>query len=308
MVIDLYQPQRVKGKLFKHAVTLLSQKGRKFGAYSHQPEEDIIPNILWIQEAARAGSLGFLGCNPTHGLRCVIAGIDPTSGETFVAKLGFEKSADAVKIEYTALLDLHDQFPGVIKPTGYESADDWYLMRLPYLGNNSPSSMSHPAIEKLLSSWLSRETVEINECKLVAQMLKHAQTDHELSAWHRKIGALKISRALVHGDFAVWNLRNTNEGLFAIDWEWAEPEGIAGIDLVHGLRQEASMVLKLKPKAAIGWILEQLKSKEWAEYIKQSGWQSHHLDLVRIGLLNSHFNSKNDSRELLAEIGIHLVE
>jgi hypothetical protein len=306
MVLDLYQPQRLKGKAFKLAATLLSLTKHAHGAYSHQPAADILPSIPWLQQAARANSLGFMGCNPSHGLRCIIAGIDPETGGTFVAKLGFGKSADAIRGEHTALRMLDGQFPGVIKPSESETADDWYLMRLPYLGNNSPSSMSHPAIHQLLTSWLCEETVRIDECKLVAGMIARTQVDLKLSGWHLMTGALKISKALVHGDFAVWNLRNTPEGLFAIDWEWAEPEGLAGIDLVHGLRQEAVMVRKLHPKAAIAWMSEQLQSSTWLPYLTQSGWKNHVHDLLRIGLLNSHFNAHNDSRDLLAELGVHV--
>jgi hypothetical protein len=306
MVLDLYRPQRFKGKLFKLAATLLSQKGPRFGSYHHQPSTKILPHISWMHEAAREGSLGFLGCNPTHGLRCIIAGIDPTSGETFIAKLGFGESADTVRKEHAAIMNLYERLPGVIRPIGHESCDDWFLLRLPYLGNNSPSSMDPPAIKKLLCSWIYKETVRIDSLKPMSDIIHRAQVDRELSGWHQKIGALEVSRALVHGDFAVWNLRNTNKGLFAIDWEWAEPNGIAGIDLIHGLRQEASMVRKFKPEAAIQWMLEQLKSKAWTPYLKKSGWDNHLLDLLRIGLLNSHFNAKNDSSGLLAEIGIHV--
>ena len=306
IVIDLYQPQRLKGSAFKLATSMLSRTGKRLGAYTHSPDADLLPQIPSLQEPARAGSLGFLGCNPSHGLRCVIAGIDPKTGETFIAKLGLDESADAVRQEYESLLQLHHQFSGLVKPTAQESGDDWYLMRLPYLGNSSPSSMNLPAIAELLQSWTSNEVVRIDGCDLTASLIEHTQVNHALSGWHHKVGALKVSRALVHGDFAVWNLRNTKNGLFAIDWEWAEPKGIAGIDLIHGLRQEASMVRKLNAKAAIDWMLEQLKSDLWTPYLTRSGWSDHHLDLLRIGLLNSHHNAKNDSRELLAEVGIYL--
>ena len=54
-----------------------------------------------------------------------------------------------------------------------------------------------------------------------------------------------VRTALVHGDFAVWNLRLLPTGPAAIDWEWAVEEGAAGIDFAHGLRQEAVMLRRL---------------------------------------------------------------
>lgn len=139
-------------------------------------------------------------------------------------------------------------------------------------------------------------------------ILLKVQVNRELSGWHHKVGALSISRALVHGDFAIWNLRHTPAGLFAIDWEWATEDGMAGIDLVHALRQEAYMVKKLGIADALVWMQEQLESEARKAYVTTSGWADHKLDLLRIGLLHSHFISKNDSSELLAKLGIVVME
>ena len=117
---------------------------------------------------------------------------------------------------------------------------------------------------------------------------------------------LSIRSALIHGDFAIWNLRHTPQGVQAIDWEWAELQGIAGIDLIHGLRQEAYLIRKLSPSSAISWIKEQVMKAPFSDYLKQSGWYGETDNLLRLGLLHSHYNAQNESRDLLKELSIHV--
>jgi hypothetical protein len=124
--------------------------------------------------------------------------------------------------------------------------------------------------------------------------------------WHERMRSYRIRHALIHGDFAVWNLRVTGDGLCAIDLEWANENGIGGVDLAHGLRQECYMVRGMKPERAIGWMLEQAASPIWRGYLDACGWGEAHEDWLRLGLLHSHFNTKNASTELLAVLDIHL--
>lgn len=306
MVLNLYEPQRFKGRLFKIMANIISQSNYRIGAHVHEGISLLVPEIKWLQEPSHAGTLGFLGCNPSHGLRCIVAAISPSSGESFIVKVGLDESKIAVRREYEIITKLQERYSGVIQTRGHTSGENWFAMRLPYLGHTSPSQINLPVVAKLLRSWLLEQTQRINEWKQMHDILLKVQVDRKLSGWHHKVGALSISRALVHGDFAIWNLRHTDNGLFAIDWEWATEDGIAGIDLVHALRQEAYMVKKLSASSALAWIQEQLDSDIWKSYVNASGWADHKLDLLRIGLLHSHFISKNDSSELLEKLGLSI--
>lgn len=306
MVMNLYQPQRLKGRLFKQMVRLQSRNRFNLAGYKHLGESSQIPEIEWLIEPARSGTLGFLGCNPAHGLRCIVAGISPSTGESFIVKLGCDESAEAVKREHTVLIKLQDRYPGVIKPAGSASGKDWFAMKLPYLGHTSPGAFNLPTVENLLSSWCSEERQRVTEWGVMDEILKKIRMVPAMSGWQQKVGALKVSRSLVHGDFALWNLRDTPDGLHAIDWEWADENGLAGIDLIHGLRQEALMVKKLGASAAFVWIQEQLRSDKWVAYLSGTGWEQNLNDLLRIGLLHSHFIAKNDSKEMLGMLGIEV--
>lgn len=321
VVIDLYQPQRWKGRAFR-MLAKAAVAGRLTGWLpSHSGATTTPPLATWLREAAARGTVGFLGCNPNHGLRCVLAGIDPASGGKFVAKLGLDESAVAVRREAAILANLSDRAPGVVHSLGTITSDDtlapvdgdrpysemnWALLRLPHLGNVSPKKMADLKVRSLLQQWMSEDYRRLGHEEGSAALLNHISADEAPAGWHERIKSRRIRLALQHGDFAVWNLRDTPDGLVAIDWEWGRENAAAGIDLAHGLRQECYMVHGLKPVQAVAWILEQAASPMWREYLENCGWGGAHEDWLRLGLLHSHFNALNPSADLLEVLGIHL--
>jgi hypothetical protein len=330
VVIDLYRPQRWLGRLFHLHAAIQSILGmpRVLGGY--QGARNQIPEVGWLAGAARAGTVGFLGCNPNHGLRCVLAGVIPEDGTRFVAKLGFDQAAEAIRREHDALVALHPRFAGVIQPVGFEAGGNWAMLRLPYLRSRSPKQITEDGPMALLASWLHGASGALGENPWVCSLLEKLPSEN--AEWIAMLKNRVISKALIHGDFAVWNLRVGEEclgggdlpgqdvpgtawdkmsqlrgespGMIALDWEWAEVDGVAGVDLVHALRQEAYMVRKLPAAMAIDWMREQLRLPICQKYLEQSGWSGAEDDLLRLGLLHSHFNAINPSEDLLAALGL----
>ncbi len=325
LVCSLYQPQRMTGRLLRGAMKIgLITGGLRMASTPWRPDDEKEPAVAWLAGAAKAGSVGFLGCNPNHGLRCVLAGTLPECGTPFVAKLGFDGAAEAIRREFDALTALHGENTAVVEPMGYEAGEDWALLRLPYLGNRSPKRITDPKVMELLEAWRGDACVRLGDNPWAASLL--ARLPAEQSAWGDAIRERSVAQALMHGDFAVWNLRFAEEirgqnvpatdwgckpqlrALVAIDWEWAEPDGIAGVDLVHALRQEAYMVRKLPATKAIAWMQKELQNPACRDYLEKTGWNGAADDLLRLGLLHSHFNALNPSQELLALLGIHVNE
>jgi hypothetical protein len=117
-----------------------------------------------------------------------------------------------------------------------------------------------------------------------------------------------VRTALVHGDFAIWNIRSLPNGPCAIDWEWAERNAVAGVDLAHGLRQEAVMVRRLSPARAVKWVLSKAEKAPWSHHLRGCGWEGRSKDWLALGLLHSHFNANSESSELLALLGLNVGE
>lgn len=318
VVANLYQPQRWKGRIFSGVAKAVIILGIAKWRPTFKGARSASPLAHWLQKSAAMGTVGFLGCNPNHGPRCVLAGIDPTSGEKFIAKLGLDGSAGAVRREAAVLERLSERFPGVVRSMGLETSDtkpqshdpacafDWALLRLPHLGTEAPRSMVDPRVHELLDQWLGTDEKPLGHIPWADNLTRKVATNEAPEGWHTRMVAHPIRTALLHGDFAVWNLRNTQSGLVAIDWEWGVEDAAAGIDLAHGLRQECYMVRGMKPERAVAWMLEQAASPIWSGYLDLCGWAGAHKDWLRLGLLHSHFNALNPSAELLEVLDIHL--
>ena len=60
--------------------------------------------------------------------------------------------------------------------------------------------------------------------------------------------------ALQHGDFAPWNLvRNGDEIIRAVDWEYGELQGFPHIDLAYYVLQLAALIYRWSPSKALTW-------------------------------------------------------
>lgn len=303
-VIGLYHPLRLRGRLLKWLAGALVSSGlsNRLGCF----RGDSTAEVEWLRASAEAGCVGFLGCNPAHGPRCILGGILPGSGERFVAKLGFDESAGAIRREGMILAGLSGRFKGVIRPLGMDEGGDWVLLRLPYLGDHAPLVMQDEGVAGLLGSWLGSESDSLGENAWAARLLRRVPESAVAPGWHERMRARVVRRALVHGDFAVWNLRIVEDGLCALDWEWAEESGVAGVDLAHGLRQESFMVRGMTPRRAVSWMLEEADKAPWRGYLEEAGWAGALEDWLVLGLLHSHFHALNDSSSLLEVLGVSL--
>lgn len=305
-VVGLYHPQRWRGRILKNFAQLLVAANSSLGLQVFRSNTHRHPEVSWLREAAEAGTIGFLGCNPAHGPRCILGGILPGTGGKFVAKLGFSESSEAIRREAAFLKAVKGRFPGIIAPMDFDEGIDWKLLRLPYLGEKGPGGMLDMKVANLLNAWLGTDQITISELPWAMRLLDKVPPSAVAPGWHHRIGSHRVRRALMHGDFAVWNLRIVDDGICALDWEWADEHGMAGIDLAHGLRQECYMVKGMSPGETVKSILAQAETPPWKEYLGNSGWGEHLSDWLSLGLLHSHFNALNDSTKLLEILGIRL--
>jgi len=102
------------------------------------------------------------------------------------------------------------------------------------------------ALDTLASQSSGTEVVSIHEHPWVQRVLKRIP-------WLRRerlIGQFPIART--HGDFAPWNiLVRPDWKLTLIDWEFSEPNGVAGVDLAHYVLVTQHLLKRRKPLRAI---------------------------------------------------------
>jgi hypothetical protein len=307
IVLDLYHPNKILGRLYRFMISLLLNVRLAKKVLSMQRGVAKFPLVSWLSEASERGQVGFVGGNPSHGPRCLLGGLyvnNDGNPEPFVAKLGFDQSSGAVEREWQNLKSMEGRFRGILRPLSFDSGADWALLRLPYLGYRSPGKMADPNILILLVGWWTDTWLTLDNVSWASKLLSQSEVAGVCSKWCQRMRKKKVRTALLHGDFAIWNIRLLKHGPCAIDWEWAEEIGIAGVDLAHGLRQEAVIVRRMSSRRAVRWILSQAALPAYEAHLKGCGWGDDVEDWLCLGLLHSHFNARSDSAQLLAEFGL----
>lgn len=307
LTLGMYLPQGRKAKLAvsvlkaANALGLLQRILPKLvsGSIGATATSEPMP---FSQEDIDRGRVGFLLCNPDHGCARVVAvraggalRLQSHSASVFKwtdlagkAKL----NSELYNINFLTRRSLSG-VPGV-RSEGSNSFSTWFEMD--HYAKADVVSVCEPHVIKLLESWMSEETIAPLDNKLVASLWATEEWTPYQNAIER-LSILKIRKAVVHGDFATWNLRAGQDGLVSIDWEWAEPDGIAGLDLCYGLLQEALLVKKLSPRQALHDVKVAANSPCCKEYLKATGWHDA-IDLwIKTGVFYRH--SRKPCPELL---------
>jgi hypothetical protein len=166
--------------------------------------------------------------------------------------------------------------------------------------------MADPAVPELLHGWLGGGLECLGAIAWAGDLLCRAESAGADSSWCATMRRRELRPSLVHGDFAVWNLRLVPEGPCAIDWEWAVEDGVGGVDLAYGLRQEAVLVRRLDADGAVSYILGQARQKALGAYLAACGWEGAHEDWLILGLLHTHLNTNSDCGGMLEALGVSL--
>lgn len=116
-----------------------------------------------------------------------------------------------------------------------------------------------------------------------------------------QLARLRLKPTVRHGDFARWNLLRRNDGsLMALDWEWAHPAGMPGLDLIHLYLQDARLVERLAPAAAIRRTIEVLGHAPCSGYLEKTGWGAERLLPVIASLAFKQGAGHQDNADILA--------
>ncbi|MDB4596932.1 hypothetical protein OAG86_01480 [Akkermansiaceae bacterium] len=269
-VVNLYRPMKWKARL----VAAMLKKFVGFGgARLLKPVSTIgnSPEISWLNNEA---TIGFLGCNPGHGLRCIVLSREGHE-QIKVTKLAVGGNVAPVRNEGMFLERVSGRVPGLPRYGGSSVGGDWAAFWTEYLPKNGPRELGGKLEIALLNSWLGETRVKLKHLFWVEKLLAEAPSDLCL-----RLDNIVIKEALLHGDFTPWNLRSGREGLVAIDWEWAREDGIGGVDLGHGLIMQGKLVYGLQGEGLVDYVLSKISGEEQAKYLSECGWDDEKLWLA----------------------------
>ncbi len=266
-VVNLYRPMKWKAKKMAGLVkTFVSIGGVRF--LKSRPSSMSRSEVSWLNDA---GNLGFLGCNPGHGCRCILLSCAENQ-PIKVTKLAIGSNIDSVVAEGKWLQKNAGEYPGLPKFGGREIRSDWAAFWTNYIPGSGPQELGGIAETELLRSWLRSGRVRIGDLCWMESLLKGMPT-----ILASRIKDKIVCEALIHGDFTSWNLRSDEEVLVAIDWEWAREDGIGGLDLGHGLIMEAMLVRGLRGEDLVDEVLIKLEREWLLSYLKECGWSDMNL-------------------------------
>ncbi|MGC6464489.1 MAG: hypothetical protein ACON5N_02795 [Akkermansiaceae bacterium] len=260
-VLGLYRPMKAKAKL----MTLMYHIALKTGALSFLKNRmgEGAAQIPWLNDEH---NLGFLGCNPSHGLRCILLSKEK-DGRMKVTKLAIGEDLKPVITEGESLERLAKKFSGVPGILERDRGKDWAAFSTRHLPGQGPGSLTDFPVLDLLEGWLRPERIRINELNWLEPVLGRLPEVVGV-----KLEKLVVRQALNHGDFTLWNLRCDGEKLVAIDWEWGCEDGVGGLDLIHGLIMEGKLVEGLAGKELIEAIEKRAKITRVEKYLTACGW------------------------------------
>jgi hypothetical protein len=272
--LGLYQPQRFLAKSMVGLLEILLKircAGLLLPKIKHPKRDHVLATPAL--EGIDHGTCGVLLGSPEHKVRRAIASYRKNS-EWEVAKVSIgEAGRFNLEREASVLAKLYGKANGVPPLLGIHYFKDLTLLRMPYLTGQPVKYGQIDEALSLLESWLDHSPHQgidtFSEWDAISKVLGNiAHGDKALD----KLSRERLCPVICHGDFARWNLRMTNNGLLALDWEWGQLHGMPGLDLVHYFLQDARLVDKLSPVEAVRKAILAMESQRCADYFKWTGW------------------------------------
>jgi len=272
--LRLYQPQRPKAVMAMCGVRCLAATGlhRMFLPKLPGIGGKVVLNPEF--SGCLAGSAGVLLGSPEHRVQRAILSYRTKEGWE-VAKLAFgEEGRSVVAGEHAALQSMPIGMPGIPQSLGLHHAEEFSMLRLPFLDGDALMPRQDMRGMDLLEAWVrelpAKPACDFPEWSAIRMALETSDAGKRAL---EQLADRTLRPVIRHGDFARWNLLGRKDGsLAAIDWEWGHPEGMPGLDLVHLFAQDARLVHQLKPDAVVRAVLDALSAPRCREYLERTGW------------------------------------
>ncbi|MEK7780238.1 MAG: phosphotransferase, partial [Verrucomicrobiota bacterium] len=159
--------------------------------------------------------------------------------------------------------------PGVPSLRG-EFETDWLrAFALDFCPGESPSLDAEFAPYDLLTAWIQpQRKVSLIQLPALRRLQELVTTKPELVALWKNLAEVEVHPAIVHGDFAPWNIKVAprDGSWLVLDWERGERDGVPGWDWFHFVIQPELLVKRRKPEAIAQKLLTFLTSQPFQTY------------------------------------------
>jgi hypothetical protein len=272
-MLRFYRALRPAGRLYRAGMSWISRGG----GWKCLPSRELGTGglVAMVEQELHAEVLGVVFGNPTQRHRRAILRLKLGDGRRWVMKAGFSpESIDAVNRELAVLTRWGGNIPGVPEPQLVMQRDQLAAFAVPEVaGYPLASPLGKQDRMALLRGWTRQhDRRPLREWARWGELVARWPAGSEGAL--ERLGRTDVARAFCHGDFAAWNLLvdSATGTVRAVDWEWAEADGIAGLDLVHGLLQWEAMVRRKRGTCLVDATLEAMAEPAAAQFLGECGW------------------------------------
>ncbi len=293
--LELYPAQTPRGRLARSLAGLVLQARLPLGGKSVwvdlSPEDSF---VRWLAGSARVAldsipKFAVLAGNPnTPGQRLILLLFDPVGRPVAVVKAGVTKAAQKlIEQEQQFLESVPTGTHGIPPVRGTFANTKVRAIALDFLPGRSPREADEHRLPQVLKNWLRpQQTVFFTDTRTWREL---AATSAEHPIFKSRAVSLRnqsSSGALVHGDFAPWNVRVSPAGVWMVlDWERGDLNGLPAWDWFHYLIQK-NILVRHQPATSLATSVEALLAgSEFKAYAQTAGINGHERSLVLFYLL-----------------------
>jgi hypothetical protein len=229
------------------------------------------PLLMWFREIlgmAEMPLLAILAGNPfAQGRRFILLafrGDEPA----IVAKVGLASEARCLLEREAAFLgSVAGRLPHLPGFRGLKVTDAFSGMALDFIEGQSPAATDTAGMRAVLQSWLdTAHPVSLDTLTPWQRLATH----HGARPILERVAGRLVAPALLHGDFAPWNVRveAASRRWTVIDWERGIAAGVPAWDWFHWMIHVSLLVHRHDAETCAGFLDAALRSPDFREYAR----------------------------------------
>ena len=293
--LELYPAQTTRGRLARLLAGWALQARLPLGIKSVRV--NLSPDDSFTRWLASLASIApgilplfaVLAGNPNSpGQRFILLLFDPAGQPVAVVKAGVSAAAwILIEQEQRFLESIQPSTPGIPPLRGIFGNPNVQAMALNFLPGRSPQAKDEHHLPQVLGNWLRPQQRVVFTDTRIWRELSASSAEHAI---YRSLTVAvrhqSSAGAIVHGDFAPWNVRVSPSGTWMVlDWERGDLNGLPAWDWFHYPIQK-SILVQRQPVTALVAITEALLAENtFKAYAEAAGIIGHERSLMLLYLL-----------------------
>jgi len=249
-VLELYPAQSPRARVLRLVLRGALRFGLPFGSkpvsVACAPAGQFVHFLSGLQPGGDLPDLGILAGNPaTPGQRFLLLLFDAAGEPAMVVKVGLEARArELIQRETQVLLAVPGKTNGVPTFRGRFESPTVCAFALDFVRGTTPAGEVPGQVAALLGAWLRRgQQIRVGQTRAWAELKGSAAGNPLFRVLAGKMEQRAVCAALIHGDFAPWNIKVQPDGRWImVDWERGDLAGLPGWDWLHFVLQPAILV------------------------------------------------------------------